>query len=78
MEEKVAPLEEKKLYHRTLMWWLVVREELNDERRRRCYLQDFHDSRKKKMERQVLYLFFMSESGDVFPCIETRGVNLYA
>jgi hypothetical protein len=22
--------------------------------------------------------FFMSDGGDVFPCIETRGVNLYA
>lgn len=23
--EKVAPLEEEKLHHRTLLWWLVVR-----------------------------------------------------
>jgi len=25
-----------------------------------------------------LFIFFVSEGGDVFPCIETRGVNLYA
>jgi hypothetical protein len=39
MEEKAAPLEDKKLYHRTLVRWLDVRRKLNDERRRRrCLL----------------------------------------
>jgi hypothetical protein len=39
MEEKAAPLEDKKLHHRTLVWWLDVRRKLNDERRRRrCLL----------------------------------------
>ncbi|KAL9384492.1 hypothetical protein Peur_021502 [Populus x canadensis] len=38
MEEKAAPLVDKKLHHRTLVWWLDVRRKLNDERRRRCCL----------------------------------------
>jgi hypothetical protein len=54
-----------------------VSEELNDERKRRCYLQDFHDSKRKKVERRVLF-FYVSEGGDVFLFIETGGVNLYA
>jgi len=33
---------------------------------------------RRKWNAKSFIYFFMSEGGDVFPCIETRGVNLYA